>query len=122
MRPSKELQEEWNRKLKESGFVDMEVQGGWSLRNSNRFTRPSTFKKDMQAGVEYFRILRLAFYHSNLLELHRDIIERYMESGNLLEACEHNSKQREKLQKYLKRKVPKMLDFVVKYDQEDEYE
>ena len=116
----------WNKKLKDSGFKDIEMWDSFDKRKTQRiqfirshirWSHYKTKQKFLEQGdnlSNYFRVLGLYAHHGPIKEKYKEIVILYTELGSIpksLQALNSNIQQRA-IQKYLVTNMPKMLKFV----------
>jgi len=118
-----QLRLKWNKKLKDSGFVDIE--NDYNDRLSHGPLKFSNVKGDFfQNRSEYqdfFRVIGLYAHNCKTIEpRHRWVLEEYAECGSIPKAIENSgSNMKSKtMWAYIKRNFPKMLSFVNQLDRE----
>jgi len=119
----RELEREWYKRLKDSGFRDIENKYNQRLdpgplRYSN--FHGNLFENRLE-NQSYFRVIGLYIHHcKNVKERHKKVLERYIESGNIPTAIEEAKvdMKPKTMWTYLTRNFNKMLEFVNKLDKE----
>ena len=124
------LKMEWNRKLKDSGFQDIEMWDSFKIRNSIKFIR-SHIRWDMYKTKEnflnskeeysnYFRVLGIYAHHGPMPLKYKDIIIEYGNTGSIPQAIKNikSTVAPTAVYNYLQRNLNKMITFVNELDRD----
>jgi len=116
----------WNKKLKESGFQDIEKWDGFSTRKKKQlhfirshirwsdFKTKKNFHQTSEETFNYFRVLGLFAHHGPVTAKYKEILIEYTMCGSLSKAIrtiDPNIKHSATLE-YIHRNFKKMLKFV----------
>lgn len=124
----------WNRKLKESGFQDIEKWDSFIskrkqkvqfIRSHIRWDRYKTKQKFLEQSTDlqsYFRVLGIYAHHGPIKPKYKEIIIKYSELGFLSKALRALGSKISPIvvQRYLNTNKLKMLHFVNEMDSRDD--
>lgn len=121
----KDLQREWNQKLKASGFQDIEKWGSDKIIKGHirwsHYKTPNNFKSKAQFIAEYFRIIGLyANQCPTASKKYIKVLQKYVEVGSKPKAIEGTDIPLGTFKSYLARNFSKMVKFVRELEEEED--
>ena len=129
------LRMQWNRKLKESGFQDIEKWDSFKVKNKQkiqfirshiRWSDFGTKEKFLRVGDDtssYFRVLGLYAHHGPIKDKYRELFLLYCDNGNLKKSIRDLKLDVtvQAVHMYITRNMPKMVKYVNDLDNESDY-